>query len=365
MPVDYEFVKNQKKKKGKKIFLIILVSIIIGILSFGTGILIAEIQLRVTKTDSQNISVEPPLEQTMQEEPASPPNADQEPQVEQKEETAVEESAESDAVKFSFAIIGDTQRFDAGNSNGGIQQSVRNIAKIGPGLVFAVGDLVSSCDGKSGCEGKINSWKNILGALMPKTYPAMGNHDRTGKGKADELWQKLFALPANGPPGFSELAYSLDFENSHFVVLNSEKPEEHVINKTQRDWLEGNLAANKKDNTFIFFHEPAYPVSSKIDESLDAESGDRDALWNILVRHKVTAVFSGHEHIHSRRQVGGIYQFVFGNTDSYDHDMPKAGMAEYAYQGNSFGIVEVNDREITVKVFSASGSLLNSFTFKK
>jgi len=107
-------------------------------------------------------------------------------------------------------------------------------------------------------------------------------------------------------------------------------------------------------------------VSSKIGESLDTQTGQRDALWSIIAKHNVTAVFNGHEHIVSRRKVGSIYQFVFGNTDSYNHDLPKPGVAEYASQvQGSFGIVSVNGKEITVKVFDPANKELNSFSFSK
>lgn len=272
---------------------------------------------------------------------------------------------ESNEAKFSFAILGDTQSFKTGAS-GSYQKATNSIQKLDPELVFAVGDLVSSCDGGEKCEAKLMDWKNILGPLSAKTYAAQGNHDRTGKEKADAAWQKVFSnFPSNGPAGFSKLVYSFDFENSHFIVLDSDKPKEHIINAVQRDWLEKDLSNNTKENTFVFFHEPAYPTNSKIGESLDVSAGDRDALWNILKNHKVTAVFSGHEHIQSRRNVGGLYQFGFGNTESFDHLAPKSGTAEYFYVGPAFGIVEVNGKKITVKTYSVQGEVLNVFELSK
>jgi len=293
--------------------------------------------------------------------PASLPQKEANPEDVPLVSEADEKKPEETAGSFSFAVLGDTQRYDPDDSNGGLQRAVKNISEKNVGLVMTVGDLLSSCDGKSGCEKKYGEWKNTLGALSSKTYEVMGNHDRTGGGKADELWQKVFELPQNGPEGYKELAYSFDFENSHFVVLNTEKPDEHIVDKKQRDWLEKDLADNKKDNTFVFFHEPAYPVSSKIDESLDVEKSDRDALWKILKDKKVTAVFNGHEHINSRRKVDGVYQFVIGNTDSFDHDLPKAGVAEYSYQGMHFAVVDIKGKEVTVNVYSVDGNLLESF----
>ena len=57
---------------------------------------------------------------------------------------------------FSFAVIGDTQRFNAGNPGGAFQSAVREISKANPGVVMTVGDLVSSCDGSLRCEKKFS-----------------------------------------------------------------------------------------------------------------------------------------------------------------------------------------------------------------
>jgi 3',5'-cyclic AMP phosphodiesterase CpdA len=282
----------------------------------------------------------------------------------EEEKTVEKEEKPAEEKKTTFAIIGDTQYFKPG-VNGGYQKAVGNIKKMNPDLVFAVGDLVGSCEGGSECERKINSWKSVLGSLVSKTYVMMGNHDRIGEKKSDLVFQKLFSFPSNGPEGFSELTYSFDYDNSHFVVLSSDNPEEYLINNVQRNWLESDLNKNFKENIFVFFHEPAYPTNSKIGESLDENSKDRDSLWNILTKHKVKAVFSGHEHIQSRRKVNGIYQFVFGNTDAFNHLSPKAGMAEYSYVGAGFGAVEITGKEITVKTYSVDGSLLNSFVLPK
>jgi len=266
---------------------------------------------------------------------------------------------------FTFAVIGDTQRFSAGNPNGNFQRAVKDIVADNPNLVISTGDLTGTCESYTECVQKHEEWKKIAAPFLSKTYAAMGNHDNVGN-KGVKAWQDVFNFPTNGPSGYSEVTYSFDFKNSHFVFLDSDVPDEHQINEAQRNWLDQDLAKNKKENTFVVFHEPAWPVSSKIGESLDTQTGQRDALWSIIAKHNVTAVFNGHEHIVSRRKVGSIYQFVFGNTDSYNHDLPKPGVAEYASQvQGSFGIVSVNGKEITVKVFDPANKELNSFSFSK
>lgn len=282
-------------------------------------------------------------------------------------EKKTEGKAANSENNFAFAVLGDTQYFRANNPQGNFQKAVAKIKERNPDLVIAVGDLVGNCRGENEDAQDYINWKNILGELAPKTYAVQGNHDRiANRDKCDQFWQNTFNFPINGPDGFSETVYSLDFKNSHFVFLDSEKPDVHTISSTQRSWLEEDLSKNKKENTFVFFHEPAYPVSSKIGESLDAEPAERNALWQILEKYKVTAVFNGHEHLVSRRKIGNIYQFVFGNTDSFNHEMPKPGVAEYANQGQGrFGWVKVNGQEITVETYGPDGSLLNTFTFSK
>lgn len=349
----------------KRIAFYILLLSVIAIASFGVGGGIAKLRIKYFDPVKKTIVIRDSISLPNQ---AVEENKEEEKITEDAEINDAEEKTENlpetiipSVSEFSFAILGDTQYFKPG-SGGGYQTAVANIKKNNPNLVFAVGDLVSSCDKKEECEGKLSAWKNALGTLSGKTYATQGNHDRTGKDKADSAWEKAFSnFPSNGPQGYKKFTYSLDFENSHFVVLDSDKPKENDINKTQLDWLEGDLTRNKKENIFVFFHEPAYPTNSKIGESLDVNSGNRDRLWNILARYKVKAIFSGHEHIQSRRKVGGLYQFGFGNTDSFNHLAPKPGMAEYSHIGQAFGIVKVAGKEITVNVYSVNGVSLNSF----
>ncbi len=276
---------------------------------------------------------------------------------------AADTTSQASADKFTFAVIGDTKVFSADNPNGNLQKAVASIVRSNVNFSFVMGDLIHSCDGGSKCETSFAEWKSVMQPILDKTYEVMGNHDRTGGSSADAVWQKEFNLPTNGPDGFSELTYSFDFSNSHFVVLNTEKPKGQVVDSTQRDWLEKDLAANKKENVFVFFHEPAYQTAQNKNDSLDANPKERDALWAILVKHNVTAVFNGHEHIFSRKKIGNIYQFVVGDTDSTDDDFPQKNLIDYGYKGKSFAVVSVDGKKINMKLYTVDGNLINSFDF--
>jgi predicted phosphodiesterase len=371
----------------KKSFWIAFAIIFLCVVFIGTGVFLAEKNLKNSKKSLVDSSLKDELSiiknnikdggitlPANQQQPASSPaenipeNNKMETPAPVKEETTkapVEEpikesTPETVANKYSFGILGDTQRTTFAAS-GGFSKAVKIIKEKNPEFLVAIGDLVSSCDETDKCQSKMNSWKGVIDSLFSKTYAIMGNHDRVGGDKADKIWQDFFNFPTNGPSGFSELAYSLDVKNAHLVFLNSDKPKENAINSEQQDWLKKDLQTNQKELIFVFFHEPAYPVSSKIDESLDANEENRDALWKILKDKKVTAVFSGHEHIASRKKNDGVYQFVFGNTEAFNHDLPKSGVAEYSHQGQTFGWVEVADKKVIVKTFSVDGQELNSF----
>ena len=330
--------------------------------SFGIGILVAQLKLNAQK-NAQGVPVLSQKEKTAKEIEAIPENVviPQEEVTVDPPKEIVTEPEKKEEIKFSFAVIGDTQN-DPNNSSGNLAQASRSLAKQDVKFILATGDIVSSCDGGSKCDGKLAKWKSFF---KQKTYPVQGNHDRVGEEKADKAWQNFFDLPRNGPAGFSELVYSFDYANSHFVALASDNPKENLINSTQRKWLESDLARNKQKNIFVFFHEPAYPTNSKIGESLDENPSERNALWVILKKYKVTAVFSGHEHIQSRRKVDGVYQFGFGNTDAFNHLAPKPGTTEYSFVGSGYGLVSVVDAQVTVKTLSVNGALLNSFVIPR
>ncbi len=275
------------------------------------------------------------------------------------------------AVKF--AVTGDTKDFLAGS--GSFRNAVAKIKKKKVSAVFVMGDLINDCTDDATCQNYWNSWKSAATPIIKKSYPVMGNHDRVSP-NADADWQNNFNLPSNGPADFRETAYSVNKGDSHFVVLNSSKPQYNLINSAQRDWLEQDLTLNrKKKYKFVFFHSPAYPASLHIGSSLDAYPAERDALWEILDRHKVTAVFVGHEHFFSRRKIdssifpsaqNSIYQFTVGKTDVAEtYPVPQTGMSEYYNLENHFAIVKTAKKKISILLYSTNGNLLNSLTFKK
>ena len=161
------------------------------------------------------------------------------------------------------------------------------------------------------------------------------------------------------------MTYSFDKGNSHFVVLNSEKPNTNIINDVQRNWLDNDLSANKLKNVFVFFHEPAFQMSQDSKDALDAKPQERDALWNILKKYNVTAVFNGHLHMIARKNQDGINQFVIGDTDSTADDVPQKNLTDFGLTGHHYAIVSVDGNNVDVKIYSLDGNVENDYSFSK
>jgi hypothetical protein len=162
-------------------------------------------------------------------------------------------------------------------------------------------------------------------------YPVVGNHDT--KSEVAMQWRRdefskgsggrpplKNAIKNPGPAGGTETTYSFDHGNAHFVILNeyydgkSDTGTGGDIVPALREWLDADLAANTKPFVFVFGHEPAFAQFRHVGDSLDAHPANRDAFWDILVKHKVHVFFSGHIHYYYKELHQGVWQVSDGNV---------------------------------------------------
>jgi hypothetical protein len=104
-------------------------------------------------------------------------------------------------------------------------------------------------------------------------------------------------------------------------------------------------------------------VAQDAEDGLDAHPTERDALWNIIKKDKVDAVFNGHAHIYARKKIDNVEQIVVGDTDSTNDDTVQAGLSDFGYKGKSYAIVTVNGKNINFKLFTVDGKQIDSFDF--
>lgn len=140
-------------------------------------------------------------------------------------------------------------------------------------------------------------------------WPTRGNHDR---GPRDEFgdwtnggdYYNIFTLPksgeAGGLPSGTEVYYSFDYSDIHFICLESTSSDYRQLNSPMWSWLEADLAANDKFWTIAFWHHPPY---SKGSHDSDAESEliqMREIALPILESYGVDLVLCGHSHSYER-----------------------------------------------------------------
>ena len=129
----------------------------------------------------------------------------------------------------------------------------------------------------------------------------------------------------------SQLTYSFDVGNSHFVIINTDPvgADAHAPNV----WLANDMLAAQvrgAKHYFVFGHKPAYPYiyeTGAAPSGMDATSAA--AFWNIIESYKAT-YFCGHEHIYNMSQPaatatppGSAYQVIVGSGGS-PFDAPAA-----------------------------------------
>jgi acid phosphatase type 7 len=138
-----------------------------------------------------------------------------------------------------------------------------------------------------------------------------GNHEyysgsRTSR---DIPYFRIFSLPQNaeagGVPSGSEIYYSFDYANVHFIALDSDGIEEnqyHLYDTLgpQVKWLKKDLAANRQSWTIVMFHHPPYTKNSHDSDAEGELKLIRQNLTPILERFKVDLVLSGHSHLYER-----------------------------------------------------------------
>ncbi|MCW4021006.1 MAG: metallophosphoesterase, partial [Candidatus Bathyarchaeota archaeon] len=159
----------------------------------------------------------------------------------------------------------------------------------------------------------------------------VGNHEDS---QSDMAWIRAHypSLPwivNSGPPGCETTTYSFDYLNAHFVVLNEyykdgeDMKGDGDVPDEIYDWLVADLAATTKPAVFVFGHEPAFPFTRHVGDSLDGYPANRDRFWNLLEQELVVAYLCGHTHYYSKYQhdAENVWQIDLGNAGNTDGDL--------------------------------------------
>jgi len=184
----------------------------------------------------------------------------------------------------------------------------------------------------------------------------VGNHDVRDE-EDENIYRDLFNLPGK------EIYYSFDYGNSHFLVLNSEIPnEKRKITGKQYEWLKTDLQTSQKSFKYVFIHRPLYTredIGHYFRNCLDKFPSARDSLESLFEKYGVDIVFSGHEHLYYKYIHNNVMHITSGG----------AGAPLYASEENGgfyhFILVKVNGKKVAGEIYKLKDgkfTVLPSFT---
>ena len=198
----------------------------------------------------------------------------------------------SDPSDIFFTVVGDWGRRRSGEAD------VANLQDgDDPPLIFTVGDNAYP-------NGTQSEWDNNALAYYVNPMrralfmPALGNHDvnNVGAGNwANSVEIRMFQLPRNAPPGRrSATSPSTTATCTSWCSTRTSR-----AIRTQRAWLENDLATTTRKWKFVFLHHTPYSCANGI-ASIGSNATVRNN-WNPLFEYYgVDVVFDGHDHIYER-----------------------------------------------------------------
>ncbi len=272
-------------------------------------------------------------------------------------------TAPTSSQKFSFVYWGDPQ---VGLDYWG--QLVRNSYEHAPNAAFHLiaGDLVDN-------GGYRNQWDDFFSAGkgvfdQQPLAPALGNHDYA-KHHEPQMFLDLFTLPQNGPPGFpAERAYSFEYSNALFVVLDSNT---HIDGQAQ--WLEERLSSSNATWKFALYHHPAYSLKEHRDNP------EVRKYWGTLFdEYHLDIAFEGHDHAYVRTHPmkngaiaaspaeGTVYVMTVAGTKYYEQ-LDSEFAATSFEEVSTYQIIDITtdpDR-LVYRAYDFDGTVRDEFTIEK
>lgn len=187
-----------------------------------------------------------------------------------------------------FVVLGDS------GTGGAAQLALtRRIAAEPFDFLLFLGDIAYSSGTPTQLETRFFAVYRDFLRYVP-AYPSIGNHERrTREGRP---YFEAFVLPE------PERYYSFDWGAVHFVAIDTTRRDAQ-----QLAWLDRDLAQNRLPWTIVFGHHPMYTNSLR-----GAQEWIREAFGEILTRHGVDLVITGHEHQYERFRVGDVNYVVSG-----------------------------------------------------
>lgn len=266
--------------------------------------------------------------------------------------------SKNDSVIYSFAFMG-CNRVDPADkyaadpvfhSTANVYALERTIDDmitypVKPDIFFLLGDIVIGEQDINTLDTELSGWINLfnnkfkskISAAGIEVIAVPGNHEMLYQypeiplSGATSTWLKhmnIF-LPAgrdtsSGDKLDNRLTFSFVRKKTAFIVMNTDSyqyPDGGDEGQIPLNWITSKMNQYRSDpsidNIFLLGHKPYYNFCQSSTGHAGLPQGE--ALWNGMVKQKVTAMLSAHIHDYQRLQpaaYGGPYQVVAGNGGS-------------------------------------------------
>ncbi|HUU28200.1 MAG TPA: metallophosphoesterase [archaeon] len=183
-------------------------------------------------------------------------------------------------------------------------------------------------------------------------YNAVGNHEIEGAGM-ETAYDSAFLSFMSKEAGrkITSRHFSLDFGNSHFILIDCLPPNRRGGDHDQRvfelmdeqwRWLEADLEANRdKGHIFVFMHPTIWPVNSG-DVWYVYDPGKQRDFVDLLLKYNVRACFAGHEHVYSitiyeNKEGKQLIQMISNSEISLQETPPGTAIRDYSIRNVASG----------------------------
>ncbi len=222
-----------------------------------------------------------------------------------------------------------------------------------PDLLLHTGDIVYD----SGTEQEfIDKFFTVYSNLLPEIpfYGSIGNHDYTTEQAGP--YKEFFETPKNGD---DEDYYSFNFDNTHFVALNSNL--DYSVGSDQYEWLDDDLAGTNKRWVIVFFHHPPYSSGSH-----GSTTDMQDTLVPLFEEHNVDLVLNGHEHNYERfDKINGVQYIITGGGGNSLYDMgTELEDSALFFSENHFVGLEIAHDTLSIEAIDEDGFVFDEITLE-
>ena len=247
---------------------------------------------------------------------------------------------------LKFAVLGDNGSGDKGQFDLAEQMSAAH-KLFDYRLVIMVGDNFYGSQTPAELTRKFDRPYKPLLDLGVMFYAAIGNHDEPF----------TVNYPALNMAG--QRYYTFSRDQVRFFVLDT-----NVLDAEQLRWFEAALTRSQERWRIAYFHHPLYGNAGRHGASVDL----RVLLEPLLVKHGISVVFSGHDHVYERlKPQKGIHYFVAGSGGKLRKGdlVPAASTAAGFDQDQAFLIAEIVADEMYFQTISRSGATVDSGTIPR